>query len=294
MRIGLLALLPFTAIFPVSSVSGQPWHNEIDANLMLTQSVYSDNWVGGEAGSISWTFNSNWLAEKQLHPAARTKSTLKLAFGQTHSQDQEARKWARPLKSTDLIELESVLHFTLQKVLDPFVAGRVETQFLDNRDSQKDRYFNPATFTESLGLTRIFIKEDKREWSARIGAALRQHLNRDVLNLETQRRETEVSSDGGLEFVSDFRIPMAQDRITFSSKLTVFRALFYSESEELEGLPERDYWQSPDIDWENTFTASVTDYLMVNLYVQFLYDKQMALGGRLKQSLSMGVTYKLM
>lgn len=294
MRTVLLASTIMIAIVSIGSASGEPWDMEIDANLMLTQSAYSDNWAGGETGSISWTLNSNWLAQKQLHPVARTRSTLKLAFGQTHTQDQESREWASPVKSTDLIELESVLHFTLNKLVDPFVAGRVETQFFDNSDSEKNRHFNPATFTESLGLTRIFIMEEKREWSARLGAALRQHLNRDVLNSETQRRETEVSNDGGLEFVSDFKTPLAKERMTFTSKLTVFRALFYSESEELEGLPEEEYWKSPDVDWENTFTASVTDYLMVNLYVQFLYDKQVALGGRLKQSLSMGVTYKLM
>jgi hypothetical protein len=294
MRTKLLTLMIITAITSAGSASAEPWDIEIDANLMLTQSAYSNNWAGGEVGSISWALGSNWLAEKQLHPAARSKSTLKLAFGQTHSQDEESREWAKPAKSTDLVELESVLHFTLNKFVDPFVSGRVETQLFDNTDSEKDRYFNPAVFTESFGMTRVFIKEENREWSARLGAALRQHLNREVLNSETQKRDTKVSNDGGVEFVSDFKTPLAQDRITLTSKLTVFRALFFSESEELEGLPEEDYWKSPDIDWENTFSASVTDYLMVNLYVQFLYDKQIALGGRLKQSLSMGVTYKLM
>jgi hypothetical protein len=294
MRNLLLASAVLIGLVLVESAAGEPWDVDIDANLTLTQSAYSDNWVGGEAGSVSWVLNSNWLAEKQLHPAARTKSTLKLAFGQTHSQDRDSKKWASPVKSTDLIELESVLHFTLNKSVDPFVAGRVETQFLDNSDAEKDRYLNPATFTESVGLTRIFLKQEKREWSARLGAALRQHLNRDVLDSTTGRRETEVSNDCGIEFVNDFKTPLAQEKITLTSKLTVFQALFYSKSDELKGLPEEDYWKSPDVNWENTFTASVTNYLMVSLYVQLLYDKELALGGRLKQSLGMGVTYKLM
>ena len=37
----------------------------------------------------------------------------------------------------------------------------------------------------------------------------------------------------------------------------------------------------------------VTKYLMVNLYTKFLYDKEVDLGGRFKQTLSLGVTYKL-
>ncbi|UCF79098.1 MAG: DUF3078 domain-containing protein [Candidatus Eiseniibacteriota bacterium] len=294
MRVSLFVLAAVLAAFPVVPASGESWQMDIEANLTLTQSAYSQNWVGGEAGSASWTLNSNWLAKKQVHPLARTKNTLKLAFGQTHSQATESRHWAGPVKSTDLIDLESVLHFTLGGFVDPFAAARVESQFFDNSDSEKDRYLNPVTLTESLGITKVFIKEEKREWSARLGAALRQHLNRDALNEVTLRREDEFSDDGGLEFVSDLKTPLAEDRITLSSKLIVFQALFYSKSDELKGLPEEGYWKSADVNWENIFTASVTKYLMVSLYVQFLYDKQVALGGRLKQSLSMGVTYKLM
>jgi hypothetical protein len=32
----------------------------------------------------------------------------------------------------------------------------------------------------------------------------------------------------------------------------------------------------------------------VNLYVQFLYDKEVDLAGRFKESLALGITYKLM
>lgn len=277
-----------------SPVTAEPWAVSADANLMLTQNAYSDNWVGGEAGAISWTFNSNSLAERQLHAKVHSKNTHKLSFGQTHNQDKETKKWAKPVKSTDLIDLESVLRFTLGAFVDPFAAGRVETQFLDASDPKKSRFLNPITFTESFGIAKVLIKEEKREWTARLGAGFRQHVNRDVLvDTLANKRETQTSSDGGLVFVTDFRTPLARERISYTSKLTVFQALFYSESDKLKGQPNEDYWKSPDVNWENIFTASITKYLMVNLYIQLLYDKEIDLKGRFKQTLSLGLTYKL-
>jgi hypothetical protein len=291
-RIFLLAIAATVAL--ASAAAADPWSKSMDANLTLSQTAYSDNWAGGEAGNLSWTFNSNSLAEKQLGPKVHVKNTLKLSFGQTHSQDQETKNWAKATKSTDLIDFETLFSFTLGGFVDPFAAGRLESQFLDASDPEKSRYLNPLKFTESLGVIKFFIKEDKREWSNRLGAALRQYVNRDMLmDPLTDKRETQTSNDGGLEFVSEFKSPLAEEKITLTSKLTLFKALFYSEADALKGQPNEDYWKSPDANWENIFTASITKYLMVNLYTQILYDKEVDKGGRFKQTLSLGLTYKL-
>jgi len=272
--------------------SGDPWTRSVDANLTMTQSAYSDNWAGGEAGNITWTFNSNWLAEKPLSPLVQSKNTLKLSFGQTHSQDVDSKDWAKPTKSTDLIDFETLFSLTFGGFVDPFAAGRLESQFLDAGDPAKDRYVNPLKFTESFGVIRYLMKEDKREWSTRLGGALRQFVDRDVL-VDTDKRETQTSNDGGIEFVSELKFPLAGERITVSNKLIVFQALYYSKSDELKGLPNEDDWKAPDVNWENIFTVGITRYLMVNLYNQLLYDKEVDKGGRFKQTLSLGFTYKI-
>lgn len=289
----LIVLLIASSLF-VTGASAEPWKLEADVNLTLTQNTYSDNWVGGEAGSISWAFNSNWLAERQLSAKIHSKSTLKLFFGQTHNQDVETKDWAKPVKSTDLVDFESVFRFTLGALVDPYAGVRIETQFLDQSDLGLGRYLNPVKFTESVGIAKVFIKEEKREWTARLGAGIRQYLNRDVLNVATDERETLTSSDGGFVFDSEFKTPLAAERITFQSKLTIFQALFYSEKDDLVGLPNEDYWKAPDVNWENIFTAGITEHLMVNLYIQLLYDKEIALAGRFKQTLALGLTYKLL
>jgi hypothetical protein len=178
--------------------------------------------------------------------------------------------------------------------VDPFAAARIESQFLDTTNIDNKRYFNPLTFTESFGISRMLIKEEKREWSARFGAGFRQYVNRDFLEVATNRKKTETSNDGGFIFVNDFKAPLAEERIMLTSKLTVFQAMFNSESDKLKGLPEENYWKTADVEWENIFTAGITKYLMVNLYTQLLYDKQVSKAGRFKQMLSLGLTYKLL
>jgi hypothetical protein len=285
----ILVIAVNSSVFAEESTS---WTKAVDTNLTLTQNAYSDNWTRGEAGALSWTFNLNALAEKQVHLKVHNKNTLKLSFGQTHNQSRETKDWAKPVKSTDLIDLESVFRFTLGAFVDPFASGRAETQFYDAGDPAKSRFVNPFTFTESFGIARVLIKQAKREWTTRLGLGLRQHMDRDVL-VGTER-ETQTSNDGGLLSVTDFKTPLAQERIAFTSKLSLYKALFYSESDALEGLPNEDDWKSPDVNWENTFTAGITHYLMVNLYVQLLYDKEVDLGARFKQTLALGLTYKFM
>jgi hypothetical protein len=294
MRDSLFLMIILMILCPVAFVHADPWTKSVDANLTLSQTAYTDNWVGGEAGNITWTFNSNSLAEKKLSAKVNNKNTLKLSFGQTHSQMQETKEWAKPTKSTDLIDFETLFNFTLGGFVDPFAAGRLESKFLDASDPEKDRYVNPLKFTESFGVIKYLMKGEKREWSNRLGGALRQKLDRDVLvDAETGARENQTTNDGGIEFVSELKSPLAGEKLAISSKLLVFQALFNSKADELKDQPNEDYWKSPDVDWENIFTASITKYLMVNLYTQFLYDKEVDKGGRFKQTLSLGLTYKL-
>jgi hypothetical protein len=271
-----------------------PWKKSVDANLTMTQNAYSNNWSGGELGSISWVFNSNSLFERQLNPKINTRNSLKLFFGQTHSQSVDTREWARPFKSTDRIDFETVWRFTLGGFVDPFASGRIESQFLDQRDRANERFINPVLFTESFGVAKVLAESGKREWSVRLGGAFRQNLDRDILSPTSGARWTETTSDGGILFVSDFLSPLADSTMTVMSRLSIYEALFYSESKKLQGRYNMDYWKSPDINWETTFTANINKYLMVNLYVQFLYDKEVDLAGRFKESLALGITYKLM
>lgn len=276
------------------ALRAEPWTKSVDANLTLTQSAYTDNWAGGQVGTLTWLFSSNSLFERQLNPKMHTRNTLKLFFGQTHNQDETTREWARPFKSSDRIDFETIFKLTLSRFVDPFASARIESQFLDQRDPANERYVNPVLFTESFGVSKVFMKSGKREWTARLGGAFRQALDRDILDATSGATATETTTDGGVIFVSDFVSPIGDTTTVVVSRLQIYEAFFNSKSDELAGQYNMDYWRAPDITWEMIFTASINKYLMVNLYARFLYDKEVDLAGRLEETLSLGITYKLM
>jgi len=276
-----------------SSGYADKWEKALDLNLTLTQNSYSDSWVGGEAGSVSWMANSNFKAAKQLSPKLNWSNTLKLAFGQTHQQEQETKQWRKPFKSTDLIDGESVARFTLGAFVDPYLAFRGISQFLDASAPEVKRFLNPITLSESAGASKEFYKTEETEFLSRVGFGLRQMINREIVDTLQEKTETRTTNDGGFESVTDFKASLAQGKISYSTKLTLFKAIFYSESDELQGTPQQDYWKSVDVNWENILSASITKYLTVNLYFQFLYDKEIDLKGRFKETLALGLTYRL-
>ena len=269
-----------------SSAQEEGWNVASDINLTLTQNAYSDNWDGTETGSISWAFTSNSVAEKMLTDSILNKHRLELEYGQTHRQDPETNEWKRPEKSADVIDYETLLQFMIGWFVDPYVAGRVETQFHDER-FDNTMALNPALFTESAGIARAVFRTDEREWTNRIGVAFRQELDRNVGGEE----ETETTTDGGIQFVSELRTPLAEDRITLSSRLELYQALIYSEEDE-EGVG--DEWKSLDASLENTLAASITDHITVNLILDLLYDEEIDDDVRFRETLALGLTFKLL
>ncbi|MCP4633520.1 MAG: DUF3078 domain-containing protein [candidate division Zixibacteria bacterium] len=294
MKSSVITLLFLSVVcMPMASFAAE-WEISADLSLNVTQNAYSDNWTGGEAGAISWVSLANISAQKQLSEKYHWKNTGKFGFGQTHQQDVETKDWKVPEKSTDKIDIESVLKITLDAFVDPYIAERIESQFLDNSEPKLKRLFNPILFTTSAGASKTIYKKDKDEILTRVGLAIRNHMNRvvaDTINFD--KTETETLTDGGLEWVTDVKYTITPERFRYEGKLSIFQAFFNSKSDDLKGLENEDYWRAPDINWENLFTASVSKYVQVTLYIQWLYDKEIDKGGRFKESLAMGLTYKL-
>ncbi len=293
-------LLAALCILGLSAMAGaEGWEKAADINLSLNQSGYSDSWTGGEFGAINWTFNANLNAAKSLSDTWRSENNLKLSYGQTHSQYLDAvgaRAWASPEKSADRIFFESLLKMTLGKFADPYGAFTLESQFLDSSDALgRDLMFNPMTLTESVGLGRSFIEAEDQKLFSRVGFALRQNMVKAFVNTtdETdEATESMTSNDGGIEWVTDYERSYSET-LKLVSKLRAFKALYYSESDALVGLPNEDYWKAVDLSWETTLTASVAKYVQVNLFFELLYDKEVELRGRYRETLGLGLSYQL-
>jgi len=274
------------------NLKADPWSKAFDTDFTLTQNSYSDSWTGGEAGNISWVWNANGIFEKQINPKFMFKNSSKLSFGQTHIQDKTTKDWEKPQKSTDLIDIENLGLFTLHKYVDPYVGLRLETQFLDASFPGINRYLSPAKITESAGVARVFYKKGKDELLSRFGFALRQIITEDVIDTILTETERNSTNDGGLESVTDLKLTLSQT-LSYTSKLSLYKALFFSNADDFKGTPQEDYWKAIDMNWENRLTVAVAKYITVSLYTQLLYDKQLDLHGRFKETLALGITYKL-
>jgi len=310
------------------------WYPKLDFGLVMTQSAYSNNWNGTDQGQIAWTSILNSQLENQLHRKVNWNNTLKLAFGHTHNQkfaedDPGVRVWDHPQKTTDLIDFESLFRFTLGRWLDPYAAARVLTQFLDNSDPEDRRvWISPATIFLSGGVAREFYRTDDEMFLSRLGGAFRENI-RQFYRYPTavsDEKTTEHSNDAGIEWVTDFRIKAIEDKIVWTSKLTVYKALEYSFRGDFDNIDKEanglssdisDYPLAVDVNWENIFSGEITSWLNVNFYVMFIYDKydnsvvpevddsgnllnpgevQAAVrkAGQFKQTLGVGVTFKFL
>ncbi len=274
----LIAVVVFSV-----NLSADEWKFTTDASLSLNQNAYSDNWFGGEMGSISWTAKTNSSAEKQMLDFLHNKNSLKLSFGQTHQQAVNAsgeKYWAKPDISVDKIDFESLFKFTLGTFVDPFVSGRWESRFIDNITSTDTRTINPHLFTESAGAARVFINQEYQKLESRLGGALRQHYD---------RYDSDFTTDGGIESVTEYTKIFSERGINFKSRLNLYQALYNSESDDLL----KDDWKALDIYWENSLNMKIWSVISMSLTYDLKYDKQEDKSAQYKQTLGLGIFYQL-
>lgn len=292
MKTKTILILLIVLLYSIA-LSAENWKYTSTFNLALTQNAYSNSWAGTELGSISWAANSNTTADKQLSAILLSKNTLKLAFGQTHQQKVDAnnkRYWNKPEKSTDKIDFESVMRFTLHGYVDPFVSGRLESQFIDYSDPTKTRIINPMQLTEAAGIAKTYIDRENQNLNARLGLAMRERINREQMNSVTLKRETYTESDAGGEFVAVYNQVFKPQDITFNSRLQLFQPFFNSKSDD---FPNND-WKAMDMTWENTVNLKLYKALSVGLYLELLYNKEQEKSVQFKETLGLGFSYQLM
>lgn len=271
------------------------WERSADLGLAFNQTAYSNSWTGGESGAVTWTFTGNLAAQKQMSPKVHWGNQLKLQFGQTHNQATLAdgsKNWESPRKSSDRIFLESIAKLTLGAFVDPYAAFTFESQFYDASVPALARYINPMLLTESIGAGKTLVKNEHTELLSRLGFALRERFDRVVVSVDPDETDMETTTDGGLEWVNDFSHTLSTNA-KYVSKLRVFQAFFSSAADDLEGLPNEDYWKTADLAWENTLSATISKYLQFSMFAEVLYDKEMDLRGRFREVLGVGVAYKL-
>jgi DUF3078 family protein len=308
------------------------WKKDFEFGVNLLQSSYSNNWNGGEKGSIVWNVRFDGQMEKQLSPMTNWRNTLKLVYGQTHNQDRDANNdliWRSPDKSDDLIDFESLFRFTPDGWVDPFVALNFNSLFKDLSDPNRPLNLNPMKFKETAGISKQLIDEDGRFMMTRLGAAFSQNMRATFESpIPDDTTTNETTTEMGLELITEYKDTVLEEKVAWESKLTLALPVIYSGKSIFEddltaadlesyGLPAdiADYTTMVNADLENTFTTQITSLIAVKLFVRWVYKKydnsvkpvvddsgalvnaagvQTAIrkSGQFKQTLALGLTYK--
>lgn len=260
----------------------------ITGNTGLTASLnyYSDNWTGKEQNSALWNWQLTSSATRQFTPLLLSTNTLKLAFGQTATQKDSVKEWSPMKKSNDLIDFESVLKFTLNSWVDPFISFQAISQFLDARSATYDMYGNPLQITEGFGVSRTIRQTKLLSLQTRLGGAFRQQFERNEF-IQSTKMVDRITNDGGFEMVTELNATNKENWYTLTSKFLIYEALFSSTNVE-PGMIEK--WRWPDINWENTLTINLTKYIMLNVYAQLMYDKEIDDLARFKSVTGLGIS----
>lgn len=286
----LVLAIGLAVAHPVQAQDGPPigvWQKEVKVGLNILQSSYSNNWNGGEKGSVVWNGNLDARYEKQFSATSNWRNTLKLAYGQSHNQARGTDGqlfWKKPDKTDDIIDLESMFRWTMSSGWDPFVSFNFTSLFEDLTDAGgRAQNFNPMSFKESAGMSRNLIDADGRKLMTRIGVAFVQNRRGFFLDpVPSTETTTETSTEVAAEWITEYKVGALDGRVDWESKLAVTKPFAYSGKSVFEDgftsvavLPEdvADYTTTVDLDWENTFTANITKVISVKLFVRWVYDK---------------------
>ena len=264
------------------------WYPAFEAGLNLNQSAYSDNWKGGETGTISWSAYLNGTAERQINPSLNWLNTMKLMYGQTRQEEVDEngdREWGDAEKSADQVDLEALFRLTKGWAVDPYVSLRWESFFQDVTDPfGRELWFNPMTFKESVGVARTFIANDRQQLMARVGVTAREMTRKFFAAPAGDETFRESSWDTGGELVIDHVIEFGPN-VHYVSRTSFYQPFHWSKTDVFDALGTdslsaagldtniADYTTDVDIDYQATITAKVAKALAVQLFLEFLYDK---------------------
>jgi len=266
---------------------GSGWNLESRFGLGLSQSSFTSNWSGDEVGTVSWLMSIDTSSENQLRPKFRWLNTLVLGFGQTHQQDKSRSRWLAPVKSADKVDFDSFGRFTLGKFVDPYVALTLDSQFYEERRPFGTKPFSPVQVGEFAGVARALLDTKRRSMVSRFGFGFRQNINR--FHGDDPSISKRATNDGGFEWKTIGRFTDASERNEWKTDLTLFQAVFFSESD----VDKAGRWKQTDVRWQNTFSTKLFKAMSLGLYLDYIYDAQTRRAGQLKQTLGVGLNYDL-
>ncbi len=250
------------------------WKKQVVGDLNFTQNAF-DNWTQG--GENSWTWALLINATLELDEAHFNWSNSgKFEYGKTKVGDASARKAA------DEIKLESVYTYKLTQLINPYAAIRAETQFDDGFNYDVTPKVKTSTAFDPLYITESFGAGYKPSdiFKTRLGVAFKQTISDKKFGYandpDTKDTIEDLRSEVGAESVSELNMPLSE-RILYNSKLELF-----SDISAIKNV---------DVNWDNTFSAKVSELIKVSFNFRLYYDSDISIKRQIKQTLAVGLSY---
>lgn len=250
------------------------WKNQITSDLNFTQNSF-DNWSAGGEDSWSWALNVNAKFENDQEKYNWATSG-KFQFGRAQIGNGSAQKAA------DEINLETVYTYKLGGTINPYGSFKILSQFANGFNYgvkpalQISAAFDPLYLTESIGMGYAASKFLK----TRLGAAVKQTFSKSEYGFaddpSTTNKIESSRNELGAESVTELNIPVSE-KIMYDGKIELFS--------DLKAV------NTVDVNWDNTFSAQVSDIIKVSFNFKLFYDRDISRTRQLKQTLAVGLSY---
>jgi hypothetical protein len=252
------------------------WKKEAVGTLNYTLNQF-DNWAQGGENSWNWQLNLNAKASRTFTKFNWTSSG-KILFGQSRIGDADSRK------SSDEIRLESIGTYKSGIFADPYLAVTALSQLAPGYQYQTtdtgrieiSNFLDPGFFTQSLGLSYA----PNENFAVRLGAALKETVTRNHPIPYSDDPATTEQETFKFEYGTEVVIGTTQKlskTLLITSKLGLFSNL--------------KAFNTTDLNWDNSISASLSKYLVLNFNLLIFYDRDIAVKRQIKQMLMVGLTY---
>jgi hypothetical protein len=248
------------------------WTHQINGLLNLSQAYY-DKWAKGGTDAFAYELNvsgSATLAEADYSWVTQAKAI----YGRTKLGSLASRK------SSDQFDFETVYTRLLKIHVNPFASLTAQSQFVPGfayteaplSRSQISDYFNPAYFTQTLGLGMEPIKDLKE----RLGATMKQTVGSYGFQSNGVRTGKDFKQEFGLSSTTEYQRALMEN-IQATTRLDVF--VNFKGVDDIDGR------------WANKVTAKVNKWVNVNAEYEVLYDSDLSLDTQTREGLAIGISF---
>ncbi len=268
------------------------WRANLSFGLDANQLSFNSNWRGGGKASFTWKIHTtNELTYQRKF--YRWTNRLVCSFGQISVQEQ--RHWKAPEKSSDILDYDTTIKFTVDRFIDPYVGMSLSTQFKAGYDPKTEelvsRFANPLQLSQSAGLAHNIAKQPRLQITTRLGGSAKALMvsDRRLRKRWTGDESRGMKIDGGIEWLTEIKSEI-KTGIHWNARLKLFQAFVSSIAREKD--PHKN-WRYTDVYWEQNFSVKISQYIAFNVLTKFIYDRDTSKAGQFLENASLGISYKV-